>query len=66
MLFLKYEDLKTYIILNIKKMAVFLGVSITEEEEKGITEEITRLCSFWELEKFGGERNWKTPFWASK
>lgn len=27
-------------------MAVLLGVSITEEEEKGITEEITRLCSF--------------------
>lgn len=61
-LFFKYEDLKTYIILNIKKMAVLLGVSITEEEEKGITEEITRLCSFENLKNLEVNGTGKRPF----
>ncbi|KAF9686311.1 hypothetical protein SADUNF_Sadunf03G0145600 [Salix dunnii] len=46
-LFLKYEDLKEDITLNLKKLAEFLGVPFTEKEEKdGVIEEISRLCSF--------------------
>ncbi|KAL3609302.1 hypothetical protein D5086_000322 [Populus alba] len=46
-LFLKYEDLKEDIILNLKRLAEFLGFPFTEEEEKeGVIEEISRLCSF--------------------
>ncbi|KAJ7009837.1 hypothetical protein D5086_000321 [Populus alba] len=46
-LFLKYEELKEDIILNLKRLAEFLGFPFTEEEEKGgVIEEISRLCSF--------------------
>lgn len=45
-LFLKYEEIKEDTILSIKKMAEFLGLPITEEEEReGLVEEIARLCS---------------------
>ncbi|KAG8381919.1 hypothetical protein BUALT_Bualt05G0022800 [Buddleja alternifolia] len=46
MLFLKYEDLKEDITLNIKKIAEFLGLPFSlEEENQGKIEEISRFCS---------------------
>ncbi|KAL6328055.1 hypothetical protein AAG906_033324 [Vitis piasezkii] len=45
-LFLKYEDLKKDIICQLKRLAHFLGVPFSEEEERqGMIEEISRLCS---------------------
>ena len=49
-LFLKFEDLKDDIITNMKRIADFLGVPFSEEEEKqGMIEEISRLRSFQSL-----------------
>ncbi|XP_052877296.1 cytosolic sulfotransferase 15-like [Gossypium arboreum] len=46
-LFLQYEDLKEDINSHLKKLAMFLGVPFTEEEEKqGVVEEIAKNCSF--------------------
>ncbi|CAN7113825.1 unnamed protein product [Brassica rapa subsp. narinosa] len=51
-LFLKYEDLKEDIETNLKKLASFLGVSFTEEEEvKGVVKAVADLCSFESLKK---------------
>ncbi|PSS24374.1 Cytosolic sulfotransferase [Actinidia chinensis var. chinensis] len=45
-LFLKYEDLKDNPILHMKRLAEFIGVPFSIEEEKeGLIEEISRLCS---------------------
>ncbi|GFS33386.1 sulfotransferase 2B [Actinidia rufa] len=45
-LFLKYEDLKENPILHMKRLAEFMGVPFSIEEEKeGLIEEISRLCS---------------------
>ncbi|GMP81293.1 hypothetical protein CsSME_00036050 [Camellia sinensis var. sinensis] len=58
-LFLMYEDLKKDITLQIKRVAEFVGVSLSlEEERKGVIEEISKLCSFknlreLEVKKFG-------------
>uniref|UniRef100_A0A1J3I0D4 Sulfotransferase n=2 Tax=Noccaea caerulescens TaxID=107243 RepID=A0A1J3I0D4_NOCCA len=49
-LFLRYEDLKEDIESNLKKLASFLGVPFTEEEEgKGVVKAIADLCSFEKL-----------------
>jgi hypothetical protein len=49
-LFLKYEELKSEPVRNLKKMAEFLGCPITfEEEENGGVENILKLCSFEKL-----------------
>ncbi|KAL7112052.1 hypothetical protein ACP275_05G129100 [Erythranthe tilingii] len=49
-LFLKYEDLKDDIIFNVKKIADFIGCPFPlEEEEGGVVEEISRVCSFESL-----------------
>ncbi|XP_057512603.1 cytosolic sulfotransferase 15-like [Actinidia eriantha] len=46
-LFLKYEDLKENPIFHMKRLAEFMGVPFSIEEEKeGLIEEILRLCSF--------------------
>ncbi|KAK4492934.1 hypothetical protein RD792_000261 [Penstemon davidsonii] len=46
-LFLKYEDLKEDVVLNVKKIADFIGFGFSEDEEKeGVIEEIVKLCSF--------------------
>nr|KJB44465.1 hypothetical protein B456_007G254800 [Gossypium raimondii] len=46
-LFLQYEYLKEDINSHLKKLAMFLGVPFTEEEEKqGVVEEIAKICSF--------------------
>ncbi|KAF7846050.1 hypothetical protein BT93_L5441, partial [Corymbia citriodora subsp. variegata] len=45
-LFLKYEDLKEDIVGNLKKVAEFVGLPFTEEEEEGgVIEEIAKMCS---------------------
>ncbi|MFQ6634773.1 hypothetical protein Gotur_010162 [Gossypium turneri] len=42
-----YEDLKEDINSHLKKLAMFLGVPFTEEEEKqGVVEKIAKICSF--------------------
>ncbi|XP_010520091.1 PREDICTED: cytosolic sulfotransferase 15-like [Tarenaya hassleriana] len=47
LLFLQYEDMKEDIESNLKKLADFLGLPFTEEEEKqGVAREIAKLCSF--------------------
>ena len=49
-LFMKYEDTKEDIIFQLKRLAKFLGVPFSlEEERKGVIEEIARLCSFENL-----------------
>nr|KYP32441.1 Sulfotransferase 17 [Cajanus cajan] len=47
-LFLKYEDLKENINLHVKRIAEFLGLPFTQEEESnnGLMESIIELCSF--------------------
>lgn len=45
-LFLKYEDIKKNNVPSIKKLATFLGLPFSVEEEKqGLIEETSRLCS---------------------
>ncbi|KAL7158205.1 hypothetical protein ABFS83_02G126600 [Erythranthe nasuta] len=49
-LFLKYEDMKEDIVFNVKKIADFLGCPFSsEEEERGMVEEISKMCSFQSL-----------------
>ncbi|KAL3512412.1 hypothetical protein ACH5RR_025129 [Cinchona calisaya] len=49
-LFLKYEDLRKDDVFYVKKIAEFLGFPFgKEEEENGLIEEITKLCSFRSL-----------------
>ncbi|XP_048139512.1 cytosolic sulfotransferase 15-like [Rhodamnia argentea] len=46
-LFLKYEDLKEDIVGQLKKVAEFVGLPFTEEEEEGgVIEDIAKMCSF--------------------
>ncbi|EYU31478.1 hypothetical protein ABFS82_07G069000 [Erythranthe guttata] len=57
-LFLKYEDLKEDVTFNVKKIAEFLGCPFSpEEEEQGVVEEITKLCSFENLKKLEVNKN---------
>ncbi|KAJ9560233.1 hypothetical protein OSB04_005393 [Centaurea solstitialis] len=49
-LFLKYEDLKKQPEVELRKLAAFMGKPFTvEEEEKGVVEDIVKLCSFESL-----------------
>ncbi|CAJ1978317.1 unnamed protein product [Sphenostylis stenocarpa] len=58
-LFLMYEDIKEDAILNMTKIAEFLGCPFSKEEESsGVIENIMKLCSFenmkeLEVNKFG-------------
>ncbi|XP_048139511.1 cytosolic sulfotransferase 15-like [Rhodamnia argentea] len=50
-LFLKYEDLKEDIVGQLKKVAEFVGLPFTEEEEEGgVIEEIAKMCSLKTLQ----------------
>ncbi|RVW15120.1 Cytosolic sulfotransferase 15 [Vitis vinifera] len=50
MLFMKYEDTKEDPVFQLKRLANFLGVPFSfEEEREGVAEEISRLCSFENL-----------------
>jgi hypothetical protein len=49
-LFLKYEEMMAQPARHVRKLAEFLGVPFTEEEESGgVVEEVVRLCSFQNL-----------------
>ncbi|XP_031256824.1 cytosolic sulfotransferase 15-like [Pistacia vera] len=61
-LFLKYEDMKEDIKLNLKNLANFLGCPFTEDEERqGVVEEISKLCSFDNLKTLEVNKNGKHP-----
>ncbi|CAL4943698.1 unnamed protein product [Urochloa decumbens] len=45
-LFLKYEEIVSDPVEVVKKLAGFFAVPFTEEEERGVPEEVVRLCSF--------------------
>ncbi|KAL0438600.1 UNVERIFIED_CONTAM: Cytosolic sulfotransferase 6 [Sesamum latifolium] len=49
-LFLQYEDMKRDSVSHVKKIAEFLGLPFSDEEEKrGLIGEISELCSFEKL-----------------
>nr|XP_043629245.1 cytosolic sulfotransferase 17-like [Erigeron canadensis] len=49
-LFLRYEEMKRVPEVYVKKLAEFMGVPISaEEEENGVVEKIVELCSFEHL-----------------
>ncbi|KAF7006101.1 hypothetical protein CFC21_021167 [Triticum aestivum] len=46
-LFLKYEEIKSDPVPVVRKLAKFLGIPLTEEEESsGVAQEVVKLCSF--------------------
>ncbi|KAL2236119.1 cytosolic sulfotransferase 14-like [Sesamum indicum] len=56
-LFLKYEDLKEDITFQIKKIAEFMGFPFSlEEEEQGLIDQISGLCSFESLRNLAVNR----------
>ncbi|KAE8721162.1 Cytosolic sulfotransferase 14 [Hibiscus syriacus] len=49
---MKYDALKKDITSHLKKLAIFLGVPFTEEEDRhGVVEEIARMCSLKNLKE---------------
>ncbi|OMO70357.1 hypothetical protein COLO4_28642 [Corchorus olitorius] len=61
-LFLKYEDLKEDITFHVKELAKFLGFPFSkEEEDRGVVEEIARLCSFDSLKDLEVNKSGKSP-----
>ncbi|KAF3434242.1 hypothetical protein FNV43_RR25345 [Rhamnella rubrinervis] len=59
-LFMKYEDLKEDIVFEMKRLAKFLGFPFSvEEENEGLVEEISRLCSFENLKNLEVNRTHK-------
>ncbi|XP_062196960.1 cytosolic sulfotransferase 17-like [Phragmites australis] len=53
-LFLKYEEIVLDPLKVVRKLACFLGVPFTEEEEsRGVDEEVVRFCSFEALSSHG-------------
>ncbi|KAK6134642.1 hypothetical protein DH2020_031567 [Rehmannia glutinosa] len=59
-LFLKYEELKEDIVSSLKRMAGFIGVPFSVEEEKqGVVEEIARLCSMKNMKSLNVNKDGK-------
>ncbi|KEH19129.1 putative P-loop containing nucleoside triphosphate hydrolase [Medicago truncatula] len=57
-LFLKYEDLKEDVNFNIKRIAEFVGIPFTQEEENnGVIENIIKLCSFESMKESNGNNS---------
>ncbi|XP_031287619.1 cytosolic sulfotransferase 16-like [Pistacia vera] len=57
-LFLKYEDMKEEPLLNIKRVAEFVGRPFSlEEEENGTVKEILTLCSFEKMKNLEVNKN---------
>ncbi|KAI4968494.1 hypothetical protein ZWY2020_045824 [Hordeum vulgare] len=67
-LFLKYEEIKSDPVDVVRKLAKFLGVPLTKEEESsGVAQEVVRLCSFekltsLEVNQVGGVRHGDSLF----
>jgi len=60
-LFLKYEDLKEDITFQLKKLAEFLGIPFSlEEERSGVIENIAKLCSFENLKELEVNKSGKS------
>ncbi|GKV39661.1 hypothetical protein SLEP1_g47399 [Rubroshorea leprosula] len=60
-LILTYEDVKKDIISNLKRLAKFLGLPFSAEEERaGVVEEIARLCSFEKMKDVEVNKNGKS------
>ena len=65
-LFIKYEDLKSDVLSQVKQLAEFLGFPFSEEEEKqGLIEEIAKLCSIENMKSLkcnmDGRRSFGAP-----
>ncbi|KAF3434239.1 hypothetical protein FNV43_RR25342 [Rhamnella rubrinervis] len=59
-LFMKYEDLKEDIVFEMKRLEKFLGFPFSvEEENEGLVEEISSLCSFENLKNLEVNRSEK-------
>ncbi|KAE8657569.1 Cytosolic sulfotransferase 17 [Hibiscus syriacus] len=56
-LFLKYEDLTEDICCQLKHLAMFFGVSFTNDEEKQGVEEVLKICSFDKLKGLEVNKN---------
>lgn len=57
-MFLKYEELKKKPVVEVRKIAAFIGKPFTaEEEEKGVVEEIVKLCSFKTMSNLDVNKN---------
>ncbi|KAK4406632.1 Cytosolic sulfotransferase 14 [Sesamum angolense] len=57
-LFLQYEDMKRDAVSHVRKIAKFLGLPFSEEEEKkGLIGEISDLCSFEKLKNLEINKN---------
>jgi hypothetical protein len=64
-LFLKYEDMKEDICLNVKKLAAFMGCPFSvKEENRGVIKEIAKLCSFENLKELDVNRKGKAAIIA--
>ncbi|XP_059650476.1 cytosolic sulfotransferase 6-like [Cornus florida] len=66
-LFLNYDDLKEDTTFHLKNLAEFLGCPFSlEEEEKGVVEEIIKLCSFENLKDLSTNKTGKRPYYFRK
>ena len=62
MLFLKFEDLKENIISHFKRLAQFLSLPFSEEEERqGMIEGIAKLCNLDSLRNLEVNVNGRLP-----
>nr|GMD30811.1 flavonol sulfotransferase-like [Ipomoea batatas] len=56
--FVRYEDLKTETVFHVKRLAEFVGWPFSEEEEnEGVVQKITDLCSFDKLSNLEVNKN---------
>nr|GLL35455.1 flavonol sulfotransferase-like [Ipomoea trifida] len=56
--FVRYEDMKTETVFHVKRLAEFVGWPFSEEEEnEGVVQKITDLCSFEKLSNLEVNKN---------
>ncbi|GJX08328.1 cytosolic sulfotransferase 5-like protein [Tanacetum coccineum] len=66
-LFLKFEDMKKEPMVEVRKLAEFMGMPFTpHEEEKGVVEEIVKLCSFETLSSLEVNKGGRQRFTAKE
>lgn len=60
-LFLMYEDLKEDIIFQMKRLAEFMSLPFSlEEESEGVIEDISRLCNFNNMRELAANKTGKS------